>query len=101
MRKPMVTRTFVSTKVVAMCVDLANPKETFTESFIVPRTYATLDKLEKAVKKAYETESMKIVAIIDNSEVEELRGITEDDFIKNSIILDPETRKVVETKTEV
>lgn len=92
MRKPMVTRTIISTRVRALCV---NPQtaETFEEEFLLTGKIADKDKVLKRVSKLYNTENCSIVAIRDIKEVNELYGMDEADFIAGAKILDPATRK--------
>lgn len=92
MRKTMVTRTIISTRVRALCV---NPQsaETFEEEFLLIGKIADKDKVLKRVSKLYNTENCTIVAIRDIKEVNELYGMDEADFIAGAKILDPATRK--------
>ena len=97
MRKPMVTRTIISTKVSALCV---NPQtaETFEQEFTLTGKFADRDKTLKKVSKEYNADDCTIVAIRELKEVNELYGMDEVDFIKGAKILDPATRKEIETK---
>ena len=97
MRKPMVTRTIISTQVTALCV---NPQsaETFEQEFILTGRIADKDKVLKRVSKLYNTDVCTIVAIRVLKEVNELYGMDEADFIAGAKILDPATRKEIETE---
>ena len=98
-RKPMVTRSFEVTKVnVMMCNTIT--AEVHNKEFEVPRTYKDNEKLLKVVKEMIETDSDKVVTIVDKSIATKLFGMSEADFLKNAIELDPETRKVLETEDE-
>lgn len=96
MRKPMVTRTIISTTVTALCV---NPQtaETFEHEFTLTGKIDDKDKVFKRVSKLYNTDDCIIVAIRNLKEVNELYGVNEADFIKVAKILDPVTRKVNES----
>ena len=96
MRKPMVTRTIISTLVTALCV---NPQtaETFEQEFTLTGKIAD-DKVLKRVSKQYNTDDCTIVAIRELKEINELYGMDEADFIKGARILDPATRKEIETE---
>lgn len=96
MRKPMVTRTIISTTVTALCV---NPQtaETFEQEFTLTGKIDDKDKVLKRVSKLYNTDDCTIVAIRNLKEVNELYGMNEADFIKDAKILDPVTRKVIES----
>lgn len=92
MRKRMVTRSIISTRVRALCV---NPQsaETFEDEFLLIGKIVDKDKVLKRVSKLYNTENCSIVAIRDIKEVNELYGMDEADFIAGAKILDPDTRK--------
>ena len=94
MRKPMVTRTIISTKVTALCV---NPKsaETFEQDFAL--SGKSEDKVEalKKVAKENNTDDCTVVAVRALSPIEALYGMSEADFIAGAVILDPATRKAI------
>lgn len=97
MRKPMVTRTIISTSITALCV---NPQtaETFEQEFTLTGKIVDKDKALKISSKLYNTDNCTLVAIHSLKEVNELYGMDEADFIKGAKILDPVTRKVIETE---
>lgn len=97
MRKPMVTRTIISTYVTALCV---NPQtaETFEQEFTLTGKIADKDKVFKRASKLYNTDDCTIVAIRNFKVVNELYGMDEADFIAGAKILDPATRKEIETE---
>ena len=97
MRKPMVTRTIISTSVTALCV---NPQtaETFEQMFTLSGKILEEDKALKKVSKLYNTEDCTVVAIRELKEVNELYGMDEADFIAGALILDPATRKEIKTE---
>lgn len=90
-RKPMVTRTIVTTKVNVLCLDIQSA-EPFNKEVTLPRTYKDEKKLLKKVEEAVNTDVVKVVHIVDKTEVKTLYGMTEQDFIDNATILDPATR---------
>ena len=98
-RKPMVTRTIVTTKVNVLCLDIKT-EEPFNKVVTLPRTFKDEKKLLKKVEEVVNTDEVKVVHIVDKEEVETLYGMTEQDFITNAIILDPATRKELEAETE-
>lgn len=97
MRKPMVTRTIISTSVTALCV---NPQtaETFEQEFILSGKVVDKDKALKASSKLYNTDNCTLVAIRSLKEVNELYGMDEAVFIRWAKILDPATRKEIKTE---
>lgn len=100
MRKPMITRTIISTLVTALCV---NPQtaETFEQEFTLTGKIADKDKVLKRVSKQYNTDDCTIVAIRELKEVNELYGMDEAVFIREAKILDPVTRKEIEPELAV
>lgn len=97
MRKPMVTRTIISTLITALCV---NPQtaETFEQEFTLTGKITDKDKALKRASKLYNADDCTIVAIRNLKEVNELYGMYETDFIAGAKILDPATRKEIETE---
>lgn len=100
MRKPMITRTIISTSITALCV---NPQtaETFEQEFTLTGKIADKDKMLKRVSKQYNTDDCTIVAIREFKEVNELYGMDEAVFIREAKILDPATRKEIEPELAV
>ena len=94
-RKPMVTRTIITTKVNVLCLDVVSA-ETFNKEVILPRSYKDEKKLLKKVEEVVNTDEVRAVHIVEKTEVETLYGMTEQNFIDNAIILDPATRKSLE-----
>lgn len=95
-RQPMVTRTIVTTKANVLCMDLST-QTPITKEVILPRTYKDNKALLKAVQNNCDSETVKTVHIQSSEEVQTLYGMTEQDFINHASILDPETRKMIET----
>lgn len=95
----MVTRTIVTTKVNVLCLDVKSA-EPFNKVVTLPRTYKDDKKLLKKVEEVVNTDEVKAVHIVDKEEVETLYGMTEQDFITNAAILDPATRREIESETE-
>lgn len=98
-RKPMVTRTIITTKVNVLCMDLEFT-EPCNKEVTLPRTYKTQDKLFKAVSDVINSDKLKAVQIVDSEEVETLYGMTEQDFIDNAMKLDNETRRPIEENAD-
>ena len=99
MRKPMVTRTITSTKVIALCV---NPQtaDTFEQVFMLSGNIEDKAKALMKLSKEYNTDDCTIVAVRGLAEVNELYGMDEADFIAGAKILDPATRKELNVNTE-
>lgn len=96
-RQPQVTRTIITTKVKALCV---NTKERTTneKEFILPRTYKDETALLKALAKSTTLdECERIVSVIDAEEVETLYGMSEQKFIENAEILPPRAKADTDT----
>ena len=93
-RVPMVTRTMKTTKVNVLCMDLVNA-EPVNKDITIPRVYKDEKKLFKVVQTTLDNDEIKAVKIVKSKEVETLYGMTEQEFIENAKILDPETRKAL------
>ena len=94
MRKPMVTRTIISTKATVLCV---NPQtaETFEKDFTLSGKIKDKIKALKKASKEYNSDVCTIVAVRELSPIEALYGMDEADFIAGAKILDPVTRKEI------
>ena len=97
-KEKMVTRTVVSTKANTLCMDMTDKTNPVpcNHVFTIPGTFDDSKSLLKVIKKSFETENLIPVAIISTENDETLYGMTESDFIKYSVILDPKTRKLIE-----
>lgn len=94
-RKPMVTRTITTTKVTALCLDIAEQKPV-EKDFILSGTYKDTKHLMKALESVANTDTLKAVHIITTAEVETLYGMDEQEFIANAKVLPPRATKEVE-----
>ena len=93
-RKPMVTRTIVTTKVNVLCLDIKSA-EPFNKVVTLPRTYKDEKQLLKKVEEVVNTDEVKAVHVVAKAEVETLYGMSEQDFINNAVVLDNETRRPI------
>ena len=85
-RKPMVTRTIVTTIATVLCLDLEK-KEPFEKEIKIPRTYKDEKYMMKAVESAVNSDKVKAVHILSTRTEETLYGMTEQKFIENAEIL--------------
>ena len=92
-RKPMITRTIITTKVNVLCLNIQSA-EPFNKVVTLPRTYKDDKKLLKKVEEVVNTDDVKAVHIVDKEEIETLYGMTEQDFIEHAEVQPP--RKVAE-----
>lgn len=96
-RTRMVTRTINVTVIEAMCVDTLSA-EVSTKKLELTGELFTEEKALKSLKKEYETDTFKVVAIQKMEVHEEMYGLKEIDFLKVAQKLDPTTRKVLESE---
>lgn len=91
----LITRTFEGTRGTALVFNKAG---SYTEEvdYYISGKYAEYDKLEKAVAKLLTNSDQKFITVLSADDASELRGMTEEEFVKYSKLLDKETRKVVE-----
>ena len=98
-RKPMVTRTIITTKVNVLCLDVTKA-EPFNKVVMLPRTYKDDKALMKKVQEVVDTDDVKAVHVVDKEELETLYGMDEQTFIEQAKVLDPETRKALDEDDE-
>lgn len=99
MREPMVTRTIVTTKVVALGMDIETC-EPGNKVFILPRTYKDDKAIMKELDKRTEEENFKCVKICSTEIIETLYGMTEAEFIRVAKELPSRTKAQESTETE-
>lgn len=93
-RERMVTRTIETTVCEYIALDIIS-KETvqdYVEITGITDEKKTLD----LVKKEIETDTFKVVAILNTSKHERLFGMKEQEFFNMAVELDPETRKPID-----
>ena len=98
-RKPMVTRTIQSTKVVVLCLD-TEKCEPYNEVLEISRTYKDDKTLFKKVAESIDTDTHKAVKIVSSEVIDGVYGMTENDFLYYAHKLDPATRKMLEEDTD-
>lgn len=87
-RKPMVTRTFTTTKVTVLGMDIESC-EPMNKTCTVAGAFKDENKLMKVVLAELETETFKPVKIVDKVEEETLYGMDVNKFIAEAEILPP------------
>lgn len=90
----MITRTFELTKGTALIYKKAGNRTEEVE-YTVSGKFSDEAKLEKAVAKYINSDTDKLVAVLSAYDASEMRGMTEEKFIANSVLMDKETRKLV------
>lgn len=90
-RVRMVTRTVVVTVAEVMCVDVTTAQVQINE-LELSGSFSDNETLLKAIKKLYENDSFKCVAIQEVTEKEVLYGMEEIEFIKLAKVLPPRTK---------
>ena len=96
-RMRMVTRTINVSVLEVMCVDTSTSEVTVKQFELTGETLSN-EKALKILKKEYETDTLKLVAIQKTEVREEMYGLKETDFIKVAKKLDPATRKTLESE---
>lgn len=93
MSRNMTTRTIESTVVKVLGMDVVEQEPAYM-TITLPNTYKDDAKLMKALAK-HNTDTFKIVTVLEKEVKKELRGITDELFLKYSVVLD-ENRKPIE-----
>ena len=98
-KERMVTRTVETKEIEVMTV---NTESATIENIVVrlSRTYKTDDELFKAVSLNVNTDTIKAVKVVTAWTETKLYGMSESDFLKYAVELDPETRKELSTTDE-
>ena len=91
MKKPMVTRTILTTEVTVLCLDLIKA-EPFNKTVTLPRTYKDEKTMMKKISAIIDTDEVKAVHVVDTKVNETLYGMTEEQFISMAEILPSRTK---------
>ena len=91
-RIPMVTRTIQTTKVNALCLDIAEQKP-FEKEYTLSGTYKDNKHLMKALENIANDDTHKVVHVKSTEIVETLYGMTEQEFISYAKVLPPRSVK--------
>lgn len=86
MKKPMVTRTILTTEVTVLCLDLIKA-EPINKTVTLPRTYKDEKAMMKKVSAIIDTDEVKAVHVVDTKVNETLYGMTEEQFISMAEVL--------------
>lgn len=97
-RKPMITRTIVTTKVTILAMDLVN-RQPIEKEVVLPRTYKDDKALMKVLTKTFDNEEFKVTAILNKEEQSDIYGMSEQEFISRAVKLDTD-RKMIEEDSE-
>ena len=92
----MITRTILGTKASVITVDTISMTAS-TKEFTISGEWSDNNKLLKALKKTYETDTLVLSSVVKAEKTEKLYGMTEELFMANAVELDAETRKPIET----
>lgn len=95
----MITRTVDVTRAEVMTLDVSNA-EVFTTTYEVTGIFKDNEAVLKAVKKMYETETFKCVAVTGVETVERLYGMLESEFIKIAKVLPPRFKAEAEENAD-
>ena len=98
MRKPMVTRSFDTMIINVMVVNITS-QAVSTKEVTLSRVITDSKKLENAVRAMFK-DNEKFVTIVNTKTETKLFGMSENDFLKYAIELDPITRKVLEIEED-
>ena len=78
-----ITRTFVTTEVLCLCLDIEN-EEPFNDKIVIPGRFKSEKEIMKALEKSYNTDKRKAVHIIDHEVKQALYGMSDADFVKHA-----------------
>lgn len=95
-RERMVTRTIEVLEAQVICLDVNTVETTIRTLELTGVGKVSNEKILSILKKNYETDTFKVVAIQSTNVREELYGLKELDFLKYAHRLDATTRKMLE-----
>lgn len=98
-RERMITRTINVSIVSAICMDITTVETVIRDFELTGETYNNESAL-KELKKLYETDTFKVVAVQTIETIEKMYGMREIDFLKVAQELDPTTRKMLDTEDD-
>lgn len=96
----MITRTILGTKASVITVDTINMTAS-TREFTIGGEWTDNNKLLKALKNIYETDTLVLSSVVKSEKTEKLYGMTEELFMANAVELDVETRKPLPVNPDV
>lgn len=82
-RKPQITRTFKTHRITALCLDITTA-EPQNVTVTLPRVLNDEKKTMAAVKAAIETDTLKVVSIVDSEVIEQLYTMDDDFFLAHA-----------------
>ena len=86
-RRRMVTRTIKQTEVTFLAID-TEEMEPYNDTVLIPSVIKDEKKLEKTVREAVNTDTVKFVEIVKTDIVENYYGMPEEDFIAQAEIIE-------------
>lgn len=95
-RVPMVTRTMKSTVATIMTVDVVN-QTTSNVEYTLPRTYKSDAEILKLAQSAFDSDTVKLVHVLDSHVEEKLYGMPETDFILAAQVIDKKRKTTDDT----
>lgn len=94
MRKPMITRTIETTVFEVFCIDTTTQK-TETRTFTFSGRVKDTDKALKKLRKENETDTFKLVYVVNSRLEQKLYGMSEADFVAHAAELDENRKPIV------
>lgn len=90
----MYTRTVQSMELSVLVAD-TEMGELKNVTALIPRIITNEATLDKAAKKAVETDTVRFVQVVEKRVIKGLYGVPEDKFMEIAVPLDPKTRKPI------
>lgn len=87
-RVPMITRTIQTTVCDVLCLNVETA-EPFNKQISLPRTYKDENSMLKQAKSVLDTDTEKVVHIVNSHVVETRYGMTEQEFIEHAQVMPP------------
>ena len=100
-RRNLITRTIKNVSARYQAFNMSEGK-VVEGNYTIPDSVNSKDdsKVLAYLRKTLETDTLKILAVIGKTDINALYGVDSETFIKNSVILDKETRKPITEENE-
>lgn len=84
----MITRTISERKYSVMCLNIKTAEPSTRDFSLGSMTFSSSDAALRALKSKYDTDEVKLVAIMSTTSIDALYAMTEECFLKNAIKVD-------------
>lgn len=96
-KKNMITRTVIGTEVTVLAIDVQSA-EPQNKTYVLSGSFKDETKLLNAVKRIYDTDTLKNVSVVSAHGLNQLYGMYESDFVEHAMKLDENRKPITEVE---